>query len=104
MPFSLTFDGSFFHVAAFFHRLQRFVDAGGRSIRVGGRLLTLDGLSLTASRKGFPRVKAVVAATAYLIPPGEGLTNGATPSAPGGTTAASTSSSTAAPAAATVVR
>lgn len=103
MPFSLTFDGSFFHIAAFFHRLQRFVDAGGRAIRVGGRLLTLDGISLSASRTGFPRVKAVVAATAYLIPAGEGLTTGSTTD---GTTAASgtPSSTSATPAAATLVR
>lgn len=102
MPFSLTFDGSFFHIAAFFHRLQRFVDAGGHVIRVGGRLLTLDGVSLSASRKGFPRVKAVVAATAYLIPAGEGLTTATTTD--GTTPASTTTGGTAAPAAAAVVR
>ena len=102
MPFSLTFDGSFFHVAAFFHRLQKFVDAGGKTIKVGGRLLTLDGLSLSASRTGFPRVKAVVAATAYLIPAGEGLTTGSTTD--GTTPASTTSTSPATPAAAAIVR
>jgi hypothetical protein len=93
MPFALTFDGSFFHMSSFFARLDRFVAMGGRTIRVGGRLLTVEGIALEASRNGFPQVKATVAATAYVVPPGEGLTGGATPNGPAGTTAVSGSSS-----------
>jgi hypothetical protein len=90
MPFDLTFDGSFFHMADFFGRLERFVGAHGRHVRVGGRLLTIDGFALTASRDGFPRVKASVTATAYLVSPAEGATGGASPSGP--TTPAGTTS------------
>lgn len=84
MPFSLTFDGSFFRMANFLGRLDRFVRAHGPNVRIGGRLLTLDGIALTASRKGFPRVKATLTATAYLLPANEGASGGATPTAPAG--------------------
>jgi hypothetical protein len=82
MPFTLTFNGSFFHMAGFLRRLDRFVAAGGRTVRVGGRLLTVEGISLSMPQSGFPRVKATVMATAYLVPPSQGATAGATPSGP----------------------
>lgn len=83
MPFSFTFDGSFFHMDDFLHRLDSFVRARNQHVSVGGRLLTVNGFSLGAGRRGFPFVKASVSATAYLLPADEGLTAGATPSAPG---------------------
>jgi hypothetical protein len=79
MPFALTFDGSFFHMAGFLHRLERFVRAGGTTVRVDGRLLTIDGISLHPRPNGFPHVEASIKATAYLIPPGQGATGGSTP-------------------------
>jgi hypothetical protein len=105
MPFSLGFDGNFFHMSSFFGRLHAFVRGGADKLAVGGRLLTIDGISLTAGRHGFPQVKATVAATAYLVPADQGATAGASPAAPAGTTAtpasASGSPSPAAPATAT---
>lgn len=82
MPFSLTFDGNFFHMSDFFRRLEGFVRLQGKQVQVGGRLLAINGLALTSSRHGFPAVKASVAANAYLTPDAEGATAGATPSAP----------------------
>jgi hypothetical protein len=82
MPFSLTFDGNFFHMSDFFRRLEGFVKLHGQQVQVGGRLLAINGLALTSSRHGFPAVKASVAANAYLTPDAEGATAGATPSAP----------------------
>lgn len=93
MPFSFSFEGSFFRMSGFLARLERFVEAGGRNIRVGGRLLTLDGFTLAASRNGFPHVKATLSATAYLVPAQEGVTGGATATAPGGASTVSSSSS-----------
>jgi hypothetical protein len=95
MPFKLGFDGSFFHMSDFFRRLDAFVDANSKRVAVSGRLLTINGLSLTASRHGFPAVKATVSANAYLVPADQGSTSGATPSAPaaaGAKPAASSSS------------
>jgi hypothetical protein len=90
----------------FFSGIQRFAQIGDNSdLSVRGRLLTVDSFALTASRFGFPKVKASINATAYLVPQDEGLTGGATPqgpAAPGSTTPAP-SGSPAAPAAATSI-
>ena len=52
---------------------------------------------VTASRKGFPQVQASLAATAYLLPADEGLTDGGTPTAPATPDAATAGSSTSTP-------
>jgi Tfp pilus assembly protein PilO len=93
MPFSLTFDGSFFSMQRFFDNVQRLVRVQGDRVNVDGRLLTIDGFSLGAGPKGFPQVSASINATAYLLPADQGLTNGATPQAPAATTASATGSS-----------
>ena len=82
MPFSFTFEGSFFRLSTFFSRLESQIQSSRRGLSVRGRLLTIDGLALTAAGQGFPHMKASVAATAYLLPADQGLTNGATASAP----------------------
>jgi hypothetical protein len=105
MPFSFEFDGSFFDMEHFFEGVQGFASTSGDDVSVHGRLLTVDAFALTASRFGFPRVKASINATAYLVPQDEGLTGGATPQGPGATPASSTGSSGSptAPAAATSI-
>jgi Tfp pilus assembly protein PilO len=105
MPFSFDFDGSFFDMEHFFEDVQGFASTSGDNVSVHGRLLTVDAFALTASRFGFPRVKASINATAYLVPQDEGLTGGATPQGPGATPASSTGSSGSptAPAAATSI-
>ncbi len=80
-PFSFTFRGNFFNLAAFFARLERFVTASGTALQVRGRLLTLDSINL-AGAGGFPQIDATVAATAYLLPASQGLLAGATPIGP----------------------
>ena len=64
--------------------LDRLADSNGGTISVNGRLLTVDGFSLAASRFGFPKLKALVSATAYIVPTTEGITAGATPQGPAG--------------------
>ena len=87
MPFTFTFEGSFFRLSSFFSRLESLIQSTRRGLNVRGRLLTVDGLALTAGTNGFPQMKAAVAATAYLLPTDQGLTNGATPNAPGSSAA-----------------
>jgi len=95
MPFSFTFQGSFFKLSDFFGRLERFIVATNKRVAVSGRLLTIDGIGLGPGNNGFPQIKAGVAATAYLLPTDQGLTAGATPGAPAaGGQAASTSAPT----------
>ncbi len=86
MPFSFKFRGDFFRLASFFHRLETFVRATRERLQLSGRLLTVDGIALSASAEGFPRMDATVAATAYLVPADEGLLDGAKPSGPAGAT------------------
>jgi hypothetical protein len=93
MPFSFNFDGSFFDMEDFLRSLDGFTRANGNRINVRGRLLTIDSITLSASRKGFPRVSAEIKSNAFLVPPGEGLTAGATPSAPGSSAPAAPSAS-----------
>jgi hypothetical protein len=98
MPFSFVFDGSFFNMEDFFTGVQRFASLGrGGRLAVRGRLLTVDSFALTASRDGFPKVKASINATAYLVPEGEGATAGATAQGPGAATPASTTASSGSP-------
>jgi hypothetical protein len=93
MPFTFAFDGSFFNLGDFFKRLDSFVTARNKQLSVTGRLLTLDSLQLAPDAAGFPKIKATVGATSYLVSPLEGLTAGATAQGPaaGGTAAATPS-------------
>jgi Tfp pilus assembly protein PilO len=78
MPFSFIFEGSFLDMQRFVERVNGFVHVRGDDVRVRGRLLTVDGISFTTAEVS-SRVKATIAATAYLAPD----------SAAGGSTAAS---------------
>jgi hypothetical protein len=105
-PFTFTFQGNFFHLSDFFLRLQRFVVATNKRVAVSGRLMTLNAISFGPGGRGFPQISAQVSATTYLVPAGEGLTNGATPAGPSAssgaqTVASSQPSTTATPAVAT---
>lgn len=106
MPFSFTFQGSFFKLSDFFGRLERFIVATNKRVAVSGRLLMIDGIGLGPGGKGFPQIKAGVAATAYLLPSDQGLTAGATPGAPaaGGQATPASAPTTSAPATAAPLR
>ena len=106
VPLEFEFNGSFFDLSDFFHRLKRFVRATNKKMEVRGRLITIDGLKFSAEDH-FPSLKAEVKATVWLSPKEEGATAGATPAGPTTTPAAtgsggiagsdSASTSTAAP-------
>jgi Tfp pilus assembly protein PilO len=83
MPYSLTFDGSFFQIADFIKGLDSLVATQSEKVSVDGRLITIDGFSLSASQSGFPALQASFAVSTYLTPPSQGVTGGATPTAPG---------------------
>ncbi|HEV2813563.1 MAG TPA: hypothetical protein VGW10_09950 [Solirubrobacteraceae bacterium] len=85
MPFTFKFEGDFFKVERLFSQIERFTSTipSGEDVDVRGRLVTVDGFAIIQSRIfGFPRVNASVAATAYVLPPGEGAFAGATADAP----------------------
>lgn len=89
MPFSFVFQGSFFTLKTFLAEINDLttVRKDGR-IRVRGRLLQIDGMSLAAGPNGFPYVEAKIAATAYVLPEDQGLAAGGTPGSPQGTATA----------------
>jgi type II secretory pathway pseudopilin PulG len=98
LPFSFTFEGNFFHLADFFARLQNFVVATNQNLSVSGRLLTLNAISLGPSPTGgFPRIRATLSASAFLIPSSETLTSGATPAGPASAPAQTSTSGSAIP-------
>lgn len=95
MPYTLTFTGSFFHVASFIHGLDNLVTTTNSEVSVDGRLITVNSFTLAPSDEGFPLLQASFSVTTYLTPPEQGLTGGATPGGPAPT-------ATATPAAATI--
>ncbi|MGN6253902.1 MAG: type 4a pilus biogenesis protein PilO [Solirubrobacterales bacterium] len=94
MPYSLSFTGSFFHVADFIHGLDNLVKTTNAKVAVDGRLLTINSFSLTAASEGFPNLQASFSVTTYLTPPEQGLTGGATPSGPAPTATATPTAAT----------
>jgi Tfp pilus assembly protein PilO len=91
MPYQVTFDGNFFDVADFVAGLDSLVNTRDEEVRVDGRLVTIDSFTLEADQQlGFPALDASFSLTTYLTPPSQGVTGGATPSAPPATPVATT--------------
>ena len=97
VPLTFNFNGSYFDLADFFHRLKRFVYLTNNQIFVRGRLISIDSLTFTpvSSTSGSTtgptgQLTATVGATVYLSPQTQGVTGGATPAGPAGTTSTTT--------------
>lgn len=79
MPYSLTFQGSFFKVANFIEGVDKLVRTTNANVAVNGRLITVNGFTFEPGEDGFPQLLATFKVTTYLTPPGESVTAGATP-------------------------
>jgi hypothetical protein len=79
LPFKLTFEGTFFEMQRFMKLVASFAKVKGGRIDVRGRLLTIDAVSLTPGRGGFPNVKAQITASAYLAPGNDKLPGAGSP-------------------------
>jgi len=85
MPYSMNFSGSFFGIAEFIAKVDDLVESEKAKMLVDGRLLTINGFSLSSGgedSEGESSLQATFSVTTYLTPPGQGITAGATPSAP----------------------
>lgn len=93
VPLELTFEGNFFNLADFFHRMKRFVHVFNSQVVVRGRLMTVEGLKFSSDTQIFPRLKAELTATIYLSPKTQAATAGGSPqgASPSGTQSAATS-------------
>jgi hypothetical protein len=81
IPLDFEFDGSFFDLGHFFHRMKRFVRVANDKIVIRGRLMTINSFTFDTTG-GFPNIKAQVSATVYLAPKAQGVDAGATPQGP----------------------
>jgi hypothetical protein len=77
VPFTFSFDGDYLRLQRLLEAINALAKNDKGQISVHGRLLTIDGFSLAASAKGFPRLKAIVSATAYIAPETAGAAQGA---------------------------
>ena len=99
MPYEVVFRGDFFDVAEVLAGVDRLVGTKRDTVRVGGRLLTVDGFNLERDgREGFPSLKATVALKSYVAPGAQGVTAGATPGVPPAEVPPATPTPTSAPA------
>jgi Tfp pilus assembly protein PilO len=92
MPYSLSFNGSFFGIAKFIGKVDALVKSGkADNMTISGRLVTIGGFSLTPDTAeseggsgggGSTNLQATFSVNTYLTPPGQGITAGASPSSP----------------------
>ncbi len=95
VPLELSFTGSFFDLADFFHDLKRFVYVANQDLKVRGRLMTIDSFSFKS--ESFPKLEAEIKARIFLSPEQQGATGGASPTSPGASSASSSSQASSAP-------
>ncbi len=111
MPFTFIFRGSFFDLNHLLGSVDNFtLNTSGGDVQVSGRLLTIQGISLERVKEGGEApttakgsskasssaeepLTGTITATAYVLPPGQDLTGGATPSGPAGTSTTQVSGS-----------
>jgi hypothetical protein len=95
MPFKFTFSGRFGNLGSFFSKLDRFVTVQEDQVRVTGRLMRIESISLAPGEKGYPQIEASIGASSYLAPTAKGVGSTTAPAAGTSTTTpASTGGST----------
>jgi hypothetical protein len=85
LPYTLKFNGRFFDIANFIGGVDDLVQPTKAGLRLtpDGRLFTIDGFVLNGGRQGpTPKLHANFSVTTYATPETQGLTLGASPSAP----------------------
>ncbi len=107
MPFTFIFRGSFFDLNHLLNTVDNFTLNTAAGVQGSGRLLTIQGISLERKQEGGESsssakgssgsggsLTGTITASAYVLPPGQALTGGATPAGPAGTGTTQVSSST----------
>jgi hypothetical protein len=96
MPFKFTFTGRFANLGGFFSRLEHFVTVQEDKVRVTGRLMRIESISLEPGGTGYPEIKATIGASSYLAATPTGVSQGAPAAgaAPAGTPASTAPATT----------
>lgn len=100
MPYALTFSGGFFEIADFLQSVDGMVHMRQGLVDVQGRLLTVDGFTLTPIQSdstnpvSTPMLTAELQVTSFVAPADQGVTAGATPTGPAVATPAPVASTT----------
>jgi Tfp pilus assembly protein PilO len=68
LPFTFEYTGDYFDLVAILRAVRASVQTRDGDLRIGGRLLTIDGLTFKRPEAGKKLTKAVVSATAYIAP------------------------------------
>lgn len=89
IPYDLQLEGDFFGFADFFQGVDQLVSTKGTGVAasgvtVDGRLVTINGFEIKTEPGG--GLSATVQVTTYVTPADQGITGGATPTAPAATT------------------
>lgn len=88
LPFTFEFTGDYFDLRDILATVRRAVRVRSGDVKVGGRLLTIDGVTFTRDDPTSPTTKAILNATAYIAPDGaavpEAPTGAAAPATDGG--------------------
>ncbi len=83
LPYQFKYTGNFFKVADFLGDIDSSVTTKTGEPVVHGRLMTVDGFALNGDPvSAAGGVQANFAVTTYIVPPGQGITGGATPAGP----------------------
>lgn len=85
VPFTLTFNGDYMKLQRLLKAINGLARKDQQKITVQGRLLTVDGFSLAAAPSGFPKLRATVSATAYIVSEPQSTTAAAAPQDAAGT-------------------
>lgn len=75
VPFEYKFEGGFYSLETLIHNINDLVAHRNRQLAIAGRLITVEGFAMT-------RGKITILATSYVLPAGQALFGGASPTAP----------------------
>jgi Tfp pilus assembly protein PilO len=110
LPFTFTFEGSYFDLEHLFRQLTDFATpTASGALQVNGRLLTIQSVRLAPSassgKSSADDLDGTITATAYTMPASQALTSGASATSPtGATTPASSTSATSSSTPAAIVK
>ena len=86
LPYDVMFTGDFFQVADLFQGIDKMIESEAANVEVGGRLVTVNGFKMTKPDSTEPgatgALEVQLSISTYVLPESQGLTAGATSTAP----------------------